>query len=158
MKFRETSALFAMLALCAMILSAPAIAQDGPEAAAIRQLLVETFDKPEAPLMVDPIVVADGVAIAGWSQNDLGGRALLRRTEGAWTIILCGGDALKQSATLESVGIAKPKAEALAANLSAAEAELSPARLALFSRFDGLVGVDAAGDHTSADPHHMRKP
>ncbi len=157
MRFRATSTLFALVMLFPLTLPASAIAQDGLEAAIIRQLLVKTFDKPEAPLTVDPIVVEDDVAIAGWSQNDLGGRALLRRKDGVWTIILCGGDALKQSATLESIGVATAQAKSLAANLSVAEAGLAPARLAQFSRFDGLVEMDAAGGHSPADPHHMPK-
>lgn len=158
MKIRETSALFASFLMVAIGVPGSAAAQDRAPADAIHQLLVETFDKPDAPLTVDPIVVEGDVAIAGWSQNDLGGRALLRRKEGAWTIALCGGDALKQSATLESFGIAKARAESLAANLSLAERALPPSRLAQFSRFDGMVTMDSAGGHAPVDPHHISRP
>jgi hypothetical protein len=59
-----------------------------------------TFDKPEAPLIVEPIVVQGDLAVAGWAQGEMGGRALLRRKGTAWQLALCSGDALKQAAAL----------------------------------------------------------
>ena len=51
---------------------------------AVRQLMMNMYDKPEAPLGVEAVVVEQDVAIADWSQGELGGRALLRRKDGAW--------------------------------------------------------------------------
>jgi hypothetical protein len=121
---------------------------------AVRQLLMKTFDKAEARLSVDPIVVDGDVAIAGWVQGDLGGRALLRRKGDLWEIDLCAGDALKESASLEKLGLQKPRAETLAAAVQAAERRLDPDVLQKFSRFDGVFAVDEKGGHTAADPHH----
>jgi len=146
--------------LCLLYLSAalPAHAEDAADAKAVRELLMRTFDRSEARLLVEPVVVQDDAAIAGWSQGELGGRAFLRRKDGVWTIALCAGDALSQSATLEKLGIAKPRAEALAATLIAAERTLPRSLLERFSRFDGMVAVDAAGVHAPLDPHHRPAP
>ena len=70
------------------------------EAIAIRALLTKTWDKPEAKLVADPIVVVDDYAIAGWTQGQRGGRALLRRIGKAWSVVLCSGDPLKHAAAL----------------------------------------------------------
>ncbi len=158
MKSCGISILIATLAAGAAGLAAPAFAGDAGETEGIRRLLVETFDKPEARMVVEPVVIEEDAAIAGWSQNELGGRALLRRKDGKWEIRLCAGDALKRSADLERVGVAKAQAEALAAKLSAAERSLAPSRLEQFSRFDGIVAPDGPGGHSHADPHHDPKP
>lgn len=147
-----------LLIWLATVAAGCALAQDDPESYAVRRLLMQTFDKPEAPLSVEPIVVEGDVAIAGWSQGQLGGRALLRRKDGNWAITLCAGDALKQSAALEKLGLEKSRAEALAAHLSAAERQLAPSLLERFSRFDGMYAVDAAGGHSPIDPHHQPIP
>lgn len=52
------------------------------EQADIRKLLMATFDKPEARLQIEPIVV----------QGERGGRALLPRHGKTWQITVCGGD------------------------------------------------------------------
>ncbi len=124
----------------------------------VRQLLMKMFDKPDAPMGVEAIVVEQDAAIADWSQGDLGGRALLRRKDGTWSIALCAGDALKSSGNLEKLGMAKPLADALTAKLAKAEVAVSPALIEKYSRFDGVVAVDATGGHSPVDPHHRPIP
>ncbi|QGM99037.1 copper uptake system-associated protein [Methylocystis parvus] len=120
----------------------------------VRDVLLKTFDKPEMRLTVDPVVIDGDVAVAGWVQGELGGRALLRRKGEAWTIDLCAGDALKESKSLEKLGLQKARADSLAAAIGAAEKKLDPAVLQKFSRFDGMFAVDENGGHVSTDPHH----
>ena len=132
----------------------PGLAQDNLDSQAVSRLLMQTFDKPEAPLGIDAVVVEQDIAIADWSQGELGGRALLRRKDGVWSIALCAGDALKQSASLEKLGLRKPLADMLAAELSQAERGLAPALLDKFARFDAIVAVDATGRHSPLDPYH----
>lgn len=134
--------------------SAFAAALAADDRAAVRDLLLRTFDRPEARLVVDPIVVDGDVAIAGWVQGDLGGRAFLRRKDDAWSIDLCAGDALKERESLEKLGLQKSRADSLAAAVRTAEKSLNPAVLEKFSRFDGMYAVDEHGGHTAADPHH----
>jgi hypothetical protein len=131
-------------------------ADDGSEAA--RRLLFETFDKPEPHLFVDAVIVEGDAAVADWRQGDLGGRAFLTRKNDTWTIALCGGDALKDSATLERLGVSKPRAEALSRRLVAEEKRLPPDVVEYFSRFDGLAAVEADGGHSPLDPHHKPIP
>lgn len=146
---------FAMAAISAAMCPG-ARADDGSDAA--RRLLVETFDKPESRLFVDAVVVEGDAAVADWRQGDLGGRAFLTRKNDAWTIALCGGDALKDSATLERLGVSKTHAEALSRRLAAEEKRLSPDVVEHFSRFDGMAAVEADGGHSPLDPHHKPIP
>ena len=131
----------------------PAFAQPMADADTIRHLLHTTFDRPEAPLSVEPLVVAGDYAIAGWAQEGRGGRALLRRGHGGWAIALCSGDALKGTALLLDIGIPRPDAERLATDLATAEARLPPARLVLLASFEGVMMLEG-GDHATAHTPH----
>lgn len=128
------------------------------ESEAARRLLFETFDKPEARLLVDAVVVEGDAAVADWRQGDLGGRAFLKRKGEAWSIALCAGDALKDSATLQRLGVSKPSAEALSRRLADEEKRLSPDVVERYSRFDGMAAVEADGSHSPLDPHHQPIP
>ncbi len=143
----------AALVTLALLWIAPALASDQD---AIRTVLMATFDKPDARLVVDPVVASGDHAIAGWSQGDMGGRALLRKKGYAWEIVLCAGDDLKKTDVLTKVGLPAAAAKALSASLAAAEARLPPDRLALFSKFEGLVMVGGDGHHGHGQPagHH----
>ncbi|HTO66132.1 MAG TPA: copper uptake system-associated protein [Bradyrhizobium sp.] len=108
----------------------------------IASLLHGMFDKPGETLLVEPVVVAGDHAIADWTQGQMGGRALLRRAQQQWTLILCAGDGIKSADAMQMGGVPPADAKALETGLATAEAKLSPERLALFSRFEGLVGMD----------------
>jgi hypothetical protein len=129
----------------AWLAAAPAAA--GPDDDAVRHLLMQTFDKPEARLVVEPVVVAGDHAVAGWAQGDIGGRALLRRRHGDWTIVLCSGDGIRSADAMRHAGVASAVAARLAAALADAEKQMPPARLALFSKFEGTVMMDSSGGH-----------
>jgi hypothetical protein len=143
----------AAVATLALLWIAPAVASDQN---AIRAVLMATFDKPDARLVVDPVVVSGDRAIAGWSQGDMGGRALLRKKGQAWDVVLCAGDDLKKADVLVKVGLTATAAKALSASLAAAESNISPDRRALFSKFEGLVMVGGDGHHGHGQPvgHH----
>jgi hypothetical protein len=143
----------AALAALALLWIAPAVASDQD---AIRAVMMQIFDKPEERLVVDPVVASGDHAIAGWSQGDMGGRALLRKKGHAWEIILCAGDDLKKADVLTKVGLPAAAATTLSASLAAAEAKLSSDRLVLFSKFEGLVMVGGDGHHGHGQPagHH----
>ena len=131
--------------IIALLFSVQAFA--APAEDEIRKLLHSTFDKPETRLIVDPVVVAGDHAIAGWSQGEIGGRALLHRRGGAWSLILCSGDGIKTAAALRQAGLPVGEAGALARRLAEAERKMPPERLALFSKFEGIVMMDASGKH-----------
>jgi len=125
-------------------------AETAKDEVSIRHVLMATFDKPEARLIVDPVVVVGVHAVAGWSQGERGGRALLMRHGTAWRITLCAGDGLKQAKVLREAGISQANADALAQGLATAEAKLPAAQRAKFSTFDGVVRMDANGQHPPA--------
>lgn len=139
-----TTKLFAAF-LVLFSLVGPAFA--GPDEDAVRHLLHSTFDKPDTRLVVEPVVVDGDHAIAGWTQGDMGGRALLRHKGHSWQIVLCSGDQLKSADTLVQVGLPTAAARTLAGQLAQAEAATDPKRLASFSRFDGIVMIGADGHH-----------
>ena len=109
----------------------------GADAASIGQLLRGMFDKPGETLSVGPVVVSGDHAIADWSQGDMGGRALLRRKQGVWTVTLCAGDAIKSSEALKTAGVPQPDAIHLAQALASAESSLAPERVAMFAASKG---------------------
>jgi copper(I)-binding protein len=119
----------------------------GPDEDSIRQLLFSTFDKPQSPLIVEPIVVTGDHAIAGWSQSDMGGRALLRRRQGAWSLILCSGDGIRSSDALRHAGVPSGDDVVLSRRLVEAEHEVAPERLALFAKCEGTLMMDASAGH-----------
>ncbi len=108
----------------------------------IGHLMRKTWERPDAPLSVEPIVVLEGYAIAGWAQDDRGGRALLRKWHGAWDIMLCSGDHLRSPDTVTAAGAPEDLARRLVARLLDAEGSIAPALLTKFSLFDGVVKMD----------------
>ncbi|BBE74426.1 copper uptake system-associated protein [Oharaeibacter diazotrophicus] len=153
---RIRHAAVAAVALVALAVAAaqPATAHD--DVGAVTHLMMATFDKPETPLAVSPVVVEGDFAVAGWTQDGRGGRALLKRKGHDWALHLCAGDALKDATALRQMGIPAADADALAADLAAAEAKEDPARVALFATFEGVVEMNADGghpDHAGHDAH-----
>jgi hypothetical protein len=102
-------------------------------------------------MQVELIVQAEH-AVAGWIQAS-GGRALMRREGRDWSIVLCGGDGLKDPQALAMAGIEPAAARALVQRLNAAEASLTPAKRARFASFEGMVHMDAHGKHPPAGHH-----
>tara|TARA_R110000868_G_scaffold123868_6_gene327744 strand:+ start:3826 stop:4272 length:447 start_codon:yes stop_codon:yes gene_type:complete len=140
---------FTFFALLACLLTGPVSASADEDVNQITHLLKSTFDRPDAPLHAAPVVVVANHAIADWSQDERGGRALLRQHHGSWSIVLCSGDALKDEKFLNDAGVPSADALALAKALAEAETDVTPERLAQFSLFDGTVRMDEGGEHGS---------
>ena len=143
----------ATAALCLLLGVTAGRADTNHDQAAIAGLMMATFDKPDDRLSVGPVVVRGDHAIAGWAQGEMGGRALLARKQHKWIIVLCSGDALKGADLLVQTGIAAADAAALARDLAEAERGLTPARLALFARFDGVLMIDEESGHGHGNGH-----
>lgn len=107
------------------------------------------FDKPDAPLKVAPVSVEGVYAVAGWIQSDRGGRALLKKENGKWSIQVCGGDGLKQASSLTMTGMDQASANKLAQKIAAAEKKMPSEQVKKLALFEGIVKVDG-GAH---DPH-----
>ena len=128
-------------------------AADGEAAKSIPAILKTMFETAEKPLTVEPVVVQNDWAIAGWQQDGRGGRALLKKTHHGWAVHLCSGDSIKNAAALEKIGLTAADASALAAKLASAEASLDPNVLSLFASFEGTVMMGSAEDTAGHNAH-----
>ena len=121
----------------------------GSDAEQIEALLKAQFDRPEAPLTVAPITVQGTVAVAGWSQDGMGGRAFLRKDDHGWFVELCSGESLVLPATFQSMGLGRAEAEQLAAAVNGAEASTGADLIARLNAFEGtvIIGREGMADH-----------
>jgi len=126
-------------------------AHAGTDAQQIADAMKRQFDRPDAPLSVAPVVIVGDAAVAGWSQQGKGGRALLRKEKAGWAIHVCAGKGLTQADVLEMSGLPKAQAAEMKRAVAKAEAGLAPAQLALFDSFDGVLKV--GGEGASAHGH-----
>lgn len=104
---------------------------------AIIAVMKAQFDKPEAPLTVDPVVVAGAHAVASWAQGDMAGRALLEKGPHGWVVVLCGGPELRSPDFLAQHGVTD--AAMLSQMFNASEDALGADRVARYSSFEGIV-------------------
>ncbi|MFM2119734.1 MAG: hypothetical protein RL722_1202 [Pseudomonadota bacterium] len=118
--------------------------------AAIRQVLMAQFDRPDARLQVHPVVIEGAHAVAGWRQGERGGRALMKRVGQEWQIALCAGAGLTQASLLKEAGLSAVAADALATKLAKAESALDATSRKRFDSFEGVVKMDAQGHHPPA--------
>jgi hypothetical protein len=160
MKFNQLILLAALMGSVAMAHDHPAAmaAHTMPDAQAIEHSMKKLFDKPDAPLAVAPVSIVGDYAVAGWIQSGKGGRALLKKEKGQWSIYVCGGDGLKQASALVQTGMSSTTADRLAKKVQLAEAKLSADQLKKLSMFEGVVKVDqgqhgAHGAHGAHDAH-----
>ncbi len=127
-------------------------AQD-KNAAEIRSAIKAIWDKPGALVEVDPVSVVGNHAIAGWTQEKRGGRALLRRDHGKWTVIVCGGDGLAKAAALRQTGMSATDASSMEKAVAKAEAGVPETRRRMFALFEGTVRVDGSAGHAAHGAH-----
>lgn len=130
--------------------AAMAPAMTGDPMVDIAALLKAQFDTPENPLTVAPITVQGDVAIAGWSQNGMGGRAFLRQDADGWFVEVCAGKGLLMPEMLTGLGLAEADAVALLADVTAAESALGAETIALFDSFDGELFIGREGHQHGA--------
>ncbi|MBA5604235.1 copper uptake system-associated protein [Duganella sp. FT3S] len=134
---------------------AAASAQDAEHAARIKSLIGKTYDRPDHKVETAPVVVVGEHALADWVQGEKGGRALLRRNQGDWTIVACGGDGFKDVKLLQDAGIPADAAKRLVARLNEAEQSLSPARVKRFGLY-GTANDPRAAEHHDHSHHSMQ--
>lgn len=158
------------LCLCGAAAQAEGAAVGVTDAAAVRAVMMKAFDRPDAPLKVDPVVIDKGFALAGWLQGERGGRALLRKSAHGWAVHVCGGDGLKDLRALGDAGLEASTARRLVAALETEEKKLPAELVRRFALFGQNVvvgpdhGASAAGGHAapghpaasqaSPHPHH----
>jgi hypothetical protein len=131
-------------ALSVLLMLAPATASfaDTPDQTAIQTVMHGMFDKPDMELVISPVTVEAGFAVAGWTQGDMGGRAFLKKDGARWTLILCTGDGIRSVGGLTGSGVPADTARALAAAIAEAEKSVDPDRLKKLASFPGTVRMD----------------
>jgi periplasmic copper chaperone A len=117
---------------------AAAVERADPQAA-IPLVMKAIFESPGKPLSAGPVVIAGNWAIADWSQDKKGGRALLKDDGTGWAIYLCSGSSLGDAKALRQIGLTRRDAKSLAASLAKAESGLAANRRALFDSFQGAM-------------------
>jgi hypothetical protein len=135
-----------LLAAC----SSPAPTTQDQDRETILELMHTTWDRPDAPLDAAPVVVAGDHAVVDWTQDATGGRALLRRQDGAWVTVLCAGDGIRDAEGSIEAGVPTPHAHDLAHRLAEAEQHLTPERLALMASLKGIVRMPTGGGSQAA--------
>ncbi|UXC20498.1 copper uptake system-associated protein [Comamonas squillarum] len=114
----------------------------------IKHVMLSTWDRPETKLNINPVVIEGQYAIAGWTQGERGGRALLiRKPDGHWFVSVCGGDGLKEEKTLIMTGMEPVVARRLTNKVIRAESSLTPELRVQLASFEGIVKVNAPGKH-----------
>jgi len=101
----------------------------------IQAVIGKTYDKPNNKVNTTPISIADDFAIADWTQNKRGGRALMKRINGNWEILACGNDGLKDTKSLVKAGMSEKTASTIVKKLADLEKLEDPRRLAKFNLF-----------------------
>jgi hypothetical protein len=109
----------------------------------IRQAMADAFSRPNDPVTVAPLVMEGEHAVVGWVQGGQGGRSILRKVQGQWNIVVCGGRSLKDAANMAQTGIPLSTAISMAESLASAETKLDAETLKKFASFDGVTPTAA---------------
>jgi hypothetical protein len=110
----------------------------------IKKVIAQAYDRPDAKVLVEPIVASGKYAVVGWTRGDVGGRALFKQNGDAWTLVTYGGDALKDPLILEKAGVPKENAVSISRIIAHAEERETPERVKLFGSF--TEGTQPAGE------------
>jgi hypothetical protein len=142
-----------MALLSGAILPLDARGGDEQDVHHIVQIIKGSWERPDNPVDVRPVAISQEYAVAGWITGERGGRALLKKADGAWRVVLCSGDGIRTASGLVAAGVPQPTAETLQTSLAQGEAALPADVVRKFSLFEGSVPVED-GAHPAHDPKH----
>ncbi len=111
---------------------------------AVKQATSGILDRPAAPVLVKAVSVEQDFAVAAWMQRGSGGRALLKRTKGQWSISACGDASLIEYGNLQKMGMSSSVAKRLAEKIRSAESALTEEDKRQISKFDGVLKFEDA--------------
>lgn len=134
---RTARSIFVIAAV--MLLAAACGSASSKAEAAITDVLHARLEKPGAQLIVGPIAADGAFAVAGWTQGDEGGRALLQKGGKGWFPVLAGGESLRSVQGLIGHGVPQHQAVEITKELAREEKNVSAERLAKMARFAGEV-------------------
>jgi hypothetical protein len=144
-------------ALLAVVFAVAACAPDtGAEERTVRTKVFEDLSQPDMGVVVGPVVMQDKFAVVDWTRGNFrGGRTLLRKDAGGWTMILCGGRPLTRRPVLEGVGVPDGTAGVLATKLLREESRVPQDRR---GQFDMWAGLGAKQGVTCPEPRPQPEP
>jgi hypothetical protein len=108
------------------------------------KIIAKAYDRSDAKVVAEPVVASGKFAVVCWSRGDTGGRALFQENAGKWTLVIYGGNNLKDPLMLEKYGVPKENALSISRILPYAEERESPERVKLF-------GSLSEGERLSSD-------
>jgi len=94
--------------------SRPVIVAQSSERAAIEKVLLAKIRQTSAAgkPTVEKVAIADNFALATWSRGEVGGTALLRKSNGSWKILTSGGGWINKT-TMREYQVSDATAEKL---------------------------------------------
>ena len=130
----------------------PAVTQEkaGTDLEQIHGYMKRTWHSHEHPLTLGPTQIAGDFAVADWWHQGKGGRAVFKRHNQHWQLILCGGAGILQSALWQQLGMTPAAAADFVRALQHAEQAVSATDKALLDAFGATVNmhaVDAPQQH-----------
>ena len=101
----------------------------------VKQMLSQTFDKPNNPVTTEVVVVQGNYALADWTQGSKGGRALLVKTPESWKVLVCGGEGLTRVDNIKGARVPEKTAQSLVSQLVDNEKMLSNEKIKRINSF-----------------------
>ena len=120
-------------ALLATVTACDSKSSIAEEKAAIANLVQSSYGG--AQMSVEPIVVRTKYAIADWSNDGGGGRALVSKEHGDWKIVVAAGGDMRDPEFLVRAGVPQAEAKALVNFLLTSERKLPETRLAMLDSY-----------------------
>ncbi len=103
--------------------------------AQIHGFMQKTWHSAEHPLKLGPTHISGDFAVADWWHQGKGGRAVFKRSQQHWQLILCGGAGILQSALWQHLGLTPAAADDFVSAMRRAENNLSAPEKALLDAF-----------------------
>jgi hypothetical protein len=146
-------ALHSLLLACGLTLLAPdAAAQQHPatnqtvaatDLVQIHGFMQKTWHSAEHPLKLGPTHISGDFAVADWWHQGKGGRAVFKRSQQHWQLILCGGAGILQSALWQHLGLTPAAADDFVRAISRAEQSVSASDKALLDAFGATIKLQS---------------
>ncbi|WP_051685638.1 copper uptake system-associated protein [Rheinheimera texasensis] len=150
MRTLHSALFFCGLFMLAPIATAQHVAADshsqsmaGTDLEQIHGFMRKTWHSSEHPLRLGPTHIAGDFAVADWWHQGKGGRAVFKRSNQQWQLILCGGAGILQSTLWQQLGLTPSAAAEVVDALQHAEQSVSVADKALLDAFGATVTMQA---------------
>lgn len=143
MRTLHTGLLFSGLSLLVPITAADSHSQNQmmtvTDLEQIQGFMRKTWHSSEHPLRLGPTHITGDFAVADWWHQGKGGRAVFKRNNQQWQLILCGGAGILQSALWQHLGLTPAAADDFVSTVRRAEHSLSAPEKALLDAFGVTV-------------------